>query len=508
MMRIEALDKIEKNGFENLKFDRFEKMREANKNFKTSLQPKKGAYGIVERELSNGMHEIRSHNELGYLRREIYDQEGRLTHTVEKISDNARQMIKYDDNGTPFLKETSIRGDNPSHSIKLAPDITIREGNFTAVTDHFGRPVVNKIENVMIDPDSTRKSLSMKLRDDSYLENDHRGHLIADHLGGPASKENIVPQTEEVNLSRFKAVENKIESLVNEGKKVDYEVKSNYDGRSERPSSFEVHIFADGIEIPLDKDLSKIYNSDLNAAEKLLTNAKEGINKANAATASMREVGRQQGIEAAKITLAMSTVDNVVMLFDGETTIDEMVTNIAKDTGKAGALGYGTGFISEGIATGLNATGNEMLQSIAGSNAPAAVVSFAVVAHGSVIDFAQGNIDSTELAYDLGNNALGVAGSMVGAEYGAAVGTMVCPGAGTVVGGIAGGMIGYSVSTGAYKTAVEYGSKGAEALADKTKQIGKATIEYAEENIPEKASEIKVAINTFATQNGLPFEFL
>ena len=174
MMKIEALDKIEKAGFENLKFDRFEKMNEANKNFKTSLQPEKGAYGVVERELSNGMHEIRSHNELGYLKREIYNQEGRLTHTVEKISENTRQMTKYDDNGIPFLKETSIRGDNPSHSIKLAPDVTIKEGNFTAVTDHFGRPVVNKIENVTIDPDAARKSLSQKLRDGSYLENDHR----------------------------------------------------------------------------------------------------------------------------------------------------------------------------------------------------------------------------------------------------------------------------------------------------------------------------------------------
>lgn len=508
-MKIEALDKIEKNGIENLKFDRFEKMSEVNKSFRTSLQPENGVYGVIERELSNGMREVRTHNELGYLKREIYNQDGRLTHTIEKIADNTRQMTKYDDNGIPFLKETSVRGDNPSHTIKLAPDVTITEGNFTAVTDHYGRPIINKIENVTIDPDAVRKPLSSKLRDSSYLENDHRGHLIADHLGGPASKENIVPQTEEVNLSRFKTVENKIESLVSEGKKVDYEVKSNYDGRSERPSSFEVRIFADGVEVPLDKDISKIYNGDLSSAEKVLTNAREGINKVNTATAPMREVGRQQGIEAATITFAISTVDNVILFVDGEISADEMAINIAKDTGTAGALGYGTGFITKGVAIGMSQSSNQLIQSLAGSNVPAAMVSFGVASYDTIIDFAQGEIDITEFAYDMGNNAVGVSGSMLGAQYGAVVGQAVIPipGVGAVAGGLVGGMVGYAVTTGAYKTAVEYGSKGADALGAKAKQIAGATIEYAQENVPEKAADVKAAINTFAAQNNLPFNF-
>ena len=481
-------------------------MKELNNQFKTSVLSEKNAYGTVEKELSNGFRELRSNNELGYPKREIFNSEGKLTHVVEKIADDTRQLTKYDDNGNAYLRETTVRGDNPKHTIELTPETTIKHGNFSATTDSFGRPIINKVENVQISGDK-RQSLSSKLRDASYLEDDHRGHLIADHLGGPASKENIVPQTEEVNLSKFKTIEKKVEQLVKEGKKVDYEVKSNYDGKDQRPSSFEVKIVADGAEVPLDKELSKIYNGNPSRAEKAIINAKEGVYKIKTETAPMRDAGREQGIEAAKITFAISTVDNVILLYDGEITVDEMVTNIAKDTGKAGLYGYGAGFISETVAVGLNATGSEMLQSIAGSNAPAAFVSFAITSHGSIIEFAQGNIDGAELAYDLGNNAVGVTGSIVGAEYGAVVGTAIMPGAGTVVGGVVGGMIGYSVSTGAYKTALEYGSKGADVFATKAKEIGKATIEYAEENVPEKAADIKNAINQFATNNNLPFNF-
>lgn len=506
-MKIEALEAIEKKGLETPKFDRLEKMDEINKTFKTALQPQNGAYGVVERELSNGMHEIRSHNELGYLRREIYNQDGHLTHVVEKIADNTRQMTKFDDNGVPYLTETTVRGDAPSHSIKLAPDTVITEGNFSVKTDSLGRPVSNKIENIKVDPNAVKKSLSDKLIDGSYLEGDHRGHLIADHFGGPASKENIVPQTQEVNLSKFKAVENKIDALIKEGKQVDYEVKTNYDGKSTRPSSFEFEIYADGEKVQLDKDLQKVYNGDPSKAGKILTDARETTNAISNTTSVMHRTGLDQGLEAAKITFVMTTVEGAIQLYEGKMTPDEFATTLAQQVGNAGIDGYAIGFISKGVAIGLDATSSEMLQTIAGSNAPAAIASFLVTSKSDFIRFAEGSIDGTELAYNLGNNSIGVAGTMLGAEYGAAVGTMIMPGAGTVVGGLAGGVVGYTLSTGAYKTAMEYGSKGAELFSAKAKEIGKATIEYAEENIPEKAAGVKEAINNFAVQNNLPFSF-
>lgn len=34
-----------------------------------------------------------------------------------------------------------------------------------------------------------------------------------------------------------------------------------------------------------------------------------------------------------------------------------------------------------------------------------------------------------------------------------------------------------------------------------------ATIEYAQENVPEQAANIKASINNFAVQNNIPFSF-
>lgn len=93
--------------------------------------------------------------------------------------------------------------------------------------------------------------------------------------------------------------------------------------------------------------------------------------------------------------MIISTVDNMILFIDGEITADEMAINIAKDTGTAGALGYGTGFISKGVAIAMEGSSNELISSLAGSNVPAGLVSFGIASYSSVVDFAQGNIDLT-----------------------------------------------------------------------------------------------------------------
>lgn len=503
-MRLDALEHIEKNGLEKLTFDKVEKMTEFNKSFKTSLLPEKGAYGVTERITDSGMLIRKGINELGFKKTEFF-QDGKLIESVEKLDEKTRLHTKYDDNGRAYIKEVSVRGDNPQHEIKVAPNATIEKGNITVTTDQYGRPIHNKITDFELSPE--RQTLSRKLKDTSYAEGDQIGHLIPDSFGGHASKENVVPQTSEVNQSQIKRVENIARDLKREGHKVDYEVKTNYVGKDKRPSSFEPKITVDGKEYPLDESLRKIYNKETGKVGELVTEAREGVSRFNNATAPMREVGRQQGIEAAKITFAISTVDNVIMFVDGEISADEMAINIVKETGTAGVLGYGTGFVSKGVALAMDQSSVELIQSLGGSNFPAGMVSFGIATYGSVIDFAQGEIDASELAYDLGNGAIGVSASMLGSQYGAAVGTMIMPGLGTVAGGLVGGMIGYAVSAEAYKTAVEYGSKGADALGAKTKQIAGTTIEYAQENVPEKTADIKAAINNFASQNNLPFSF-
>lgn len=103
--------------------------------------------------------------------------------------------------------------------------------------------------------------------------------------------------------------------------------------------------------------------------------------------------GLKSGALAAGITAVVSTVDNVSSYFEGEITATEMVVDVVEDTAAAGALGYGTAFVSTAVAQTMRASSNQLIQSIGGSCLPAAAVSFAVQSYEDISDYAQGKID-------------------------------------------------------------------------------------------------------------------
>lgn len=242
------------------------------------------------------------------------------------------------------------------------------------------------------------------------------------------------------------------------------------------------------------------------------------------------EMGKETGLQAAGITAVSSTVDNIRSIYSGDKTVAKACEDVVADTGKAGALGYGTGFVSSTIANAMSESSHELLKSVSKTGVPAATVSFTVESFDSVSDYAQGTIDGKQLAVDLGENAVGVSGNMAGsaigstigatagAVVGGAVGSVVAPGVGTVagatiggkvggaVGGVAGGMIGYAVTTQAYRTAVEYAPDQAAELADKAKGYASDTIESVKQFAPDKVDVVKDSINAFALTNSLPFQ--
>ena len=70
---------------------------------------------------------------------------------------------------------------------------------------------------------------------------------------------------------------------------------------------------------------------------------------------------------------------------------------------------------------------------------------------------------------------------------------------------LVGGMVGTAVATGAYHSAVELGTVGAEKLADKAHEVASGTIEVAKECMPEHVEEVRGAINVFLADNHMPF---
>ena len=221
------------------------------------------------------------------------------------------------------------------------------------------------------------------------------------------------------------------------------------------------------------------------------------------------QAGLESSIGAAGITVAISTVDNFRAVTKGEMTPLEAFGDVAKDTGSAAALGYGTGFVSTAVAQSMSASSHQLIRSMGNAGVPGAVISFGIASYDSFTDFAQGNIGGRELAYDLGGNALGVTGSIIGSGLATAAVGSVVPGLGTVGGfavGVVGGVVGYALTTEAYETAVKYGSEGASVLADKAKVFASDTLDQVRAEAPEKAEAVRTSINNFASSHSLPFQ--
>lgn len=500
------MDVMEQNAFMLEGINISEKLSSFRKNFTSAVSPENGTYGITRIDKGNGSEALRGKTATGHPFIEYY-QDGKLTKRSESLGDHQLSVTSYDDAGIPYLKTITEAGKNTNY--ELSANTTITKGNFSATTDAYGRTISTKATDITL-KDSGYHQVS-KFRDRFYLDGDEVGHGVPDQFGGPASKENTFAQAMEVNRgtgSKVRQVENLAAQLKQEGHTVDYEMRANYSGtKNSRPTSFEPHITVDGNEYELPENLKKIYNTSKGTTvQKVVVNAKERFGTAN-------EVGLKSGVVAAGLTCAMSSVDNISACVNGEISGEEAAVEIAKDTAIAGGTAYGTAFISTAVSETMKGSSKVLLQRVGNSCLPAAAAVFVVDSTDSIIDYAKGEIDGSELIYDLGDSASSVAGGFAsgaaGAKIGAAIGTAIAPGvgtvAGTVVGSVAGGVVGTVVASEAYATAVEAGAEGAQYLAERAETLAKDTVDLIRENLPEKSDEVKSAFNDFAKKCNLPF---
>ncbi|MFS9270452.1 DNA/RNA non-specific endonuclease [Streptococcus infantis] len=77
---------------------------------------------------------------------------------------------------------------------------------------------------------------------------DHAGHIFGDLFGGSPELDNLVSQAKDVNLKEYRRIERDWADALksNPPKKVEVDIKINYDGSSMRPTSFEVVYSIDG----------------------------------------------------------------------------------------------------------------------------------------------------------------------------------------------------------------------------------------------------------------------
>ncbi|MGT2866992.1 DNA/RNA non-specific endonuclease [Streptococcus fryi] len=151
-----------------------------------------------------------------------------------------------DDLGSQILRN----GEQFDEFGNLKPNAIYQTGehNYLYQTDDLGRISRAKADNLQF------KIHDGRLRHNSMtpdkLEGDHAGHIFGDLFGGSPELDNLLSQAKDVNLKEYRRIERDWADALrsNPPKKVEADIKINYDGMSKRPISFEVNYKIDGIE--------------------------------------------------------------------------------------------------------------------------------------------------------------------------------------------------------------------------------------------------------------------
>ena len=82
------------------------------------------------------------------------------------------------------------------------------------------------------------------------LPGDHAGHMAADRFGGSPELDNIVAQLKDVNLSKYRILEDTWAKALENGQKVSVDVRITNDPLTGRPTKFEIDCTIDGVKQP------------------------------------------------------------------------------------------------------------------------------------------------------------------------------------------------------------------------------------------------------------------
>ena len=125
---------------------------------------------------------------------------------------------------------------------KLRPNVKYRAGEFDYIyeTDELGR--ISKFETDNLQLTTREQRLKHNPNTPGKQSGDYAGHLAGDRFGGSPDIDNLVSQSSDVNLSKYKKIENEWERAIKDGKKVEVKVDVKYEGEASRPTSFESSI--------------------------------------------------------------------------------------------------------------------------------------------------------------------------------------------------------------------------------------------------------------------------
>lgn len=235
--------------------------------------------------------------------------------------------------------------------------------------------------------------------------------------------------------------------------------------------------YYDGVQQEIDKEIQKAKQQiehaktrgDRTVAEqkqnrlKELRKLKGNVNKSKVSSADAKfarehpflsaaqdihNVSHRAGMEGLKtgamVGGGMAGIRNMVDVLQGKKTPAEAAKDIAMTTATAGAVGYGTNYLSTALKGTLQNSGNAFIRTLSKTNLPAAAVSTIIDSKDAIWDYVNGRIDGTECLKRVGKSG---ANTMMTMSY-AAAGQALIPI--PIVGGLIGGMVGYTLTSSIY----------------------------------------------------------
>ena len=192
---------------------------------------------------------------------------GKLSHLADNLSAFAKNLDGNLDDVMELGGKSGSRfgGSNTKHWFEDASEI-LRDGShmdgkvpkpnviyeagehrYLYRTDEVGRIDRAYAEDLQLKLHKGRLRHNSKTLDKEI--GDHAGHIFGDLFGGSPELDNVLSQAKDVNLKEYRRIERKWEDALKSKppKKIEVDVKINYEGSSMRPTSFEVNYKIDGI---------------------------------------------------------------------------------------------------------------------------------------------------------------------------------------------------------------------------------------------------------------------
>ena len=192
---------------------------------------------------------------------------GKLSHLADNLSAFAKNLDGSLDDVMELGGKSGSRfgGSNTKHWFEDASEI-LRDGShmdgkvpkpnvvyeagehrYLYRTDEVGRIDRAYAEDLQLKLHEGRLRHNSKTLDKEI--GDHAGHIFGDLFGGSPELDNVISQAKDVNLKEYRRIERDWEAALKSKppKKVEVDIKINYEGSSMRPTSFEVNYKIDGI---------------------------------------------------------------------------------------------------------------------------------------------------------------------------------------------------------------------------------------------------------------------